>query len=183
MTLTKSGTASERRLNWYEVEWSDANRQQIAFYFAFTQAYFTALIGIAIFGVSAWAILGYFSSVYGIINSFLCVAFVEYWKHQEDDLAIRWSVRGVSSIETKRIDYRFEKEVKDPLTGEMMQIFPAPKRLQRQLLQIPFALTAALVLGSLIAACFGIETFMSEIYKGPGQSILVRKKWHEHCQS
>lgn len=111
------------------------------------------------------------------------MAFVEYWKHQEHDLALRWGVRGVSSIETKRIDYNFEKEVKDPVTGEMMRIFPARKRLQRQLLQIPFALTAALVLGGLIATCFGIEIFMTEIYKGPGQSILVRNNLYGHYGS
>ena len=58
--------------------------EKVAFYFAFVQAYFIALVGMAAFGVSAWAILGNFSAVYGIINSFLCVGFVEYWKQNHD---------------------------------------------------------------------------------------------------
>ena len=58
------------------------------------------------------------------------------------------------------------------MTGETIQIFPATKRLQRQLLQVPFALLAMLALGTIIATCFGIEVFISEIYGGPLKSIL-----------
>lgn len=146
---------------------------QIAFYFAFTQAYFIALIGISILGVSAWTLLGNFSPIYGFLNSLLCVGFIEYWKYQEEDLAVRWGVRGVSSIEVKRHDFVPEKSIKDPVTGEQTAFFPAPKRLQRQLLQVPFAIIAALALGTVIATCFAIEIFVSEIYSGPGQSVLV----------
>lgn len=146
---------------------------QIAFYFAFTQAYFTALIGIAIFGLTSWLFLGNFSSVYAIINSLLCVCFVEYWKHQEYDFAVRWGVHRVSAIERKRHDFVAEKSVKDPVTGESVQFFPTSKRIQRQLLQIPFAVIATLVLGALIATSFGIEIFITEIYDGPLKSVLV----------
>ena len=146
---------------------------QIAFYFAFTQSYFAFLIFPATFGFSAWVLLGHFSAIYGIVNVLWSVIFVEYWKHQELDLAIRWGVKGVSTIEEKRREFRHEKEVKDPVTGEMVQFFPATKRLTRQALQIPFALLASLALGSLIATCFGIEIFLSEVYSGPFKGILV----------
>lgn len=86
---------------------------------------------------------------------------------------MKWGVRGVSSIDKKRRDFKHEKETTDPVTGETVQVFPAEKRLQRQLLQIPFAIAAALVLGSLIATCFGIEIFITEIYNGPLKSVLV----------
>ncbi|KAI9717348.1 MAG: hypothetical protein M1828_007236 [Chrysothrix sp. TS-e1954] len=147
--------------------------EKIAFYFAFTQAYFTALIGIAAVGTASWVFLGYFSSVYAVVNGLLCVSFVEYWKHQEVDLAIRWGVRGVSRIESKRKDFAAEKEHKDPVTGEIVEFFPAPKRFQRQLLLIPFGLAAMLALGTVIATCFGIEIFISEVYDGPGKSVLT----------
>ncbi|KAL2358667.1 calcium-activated chloride channel-domain-containing protein [Cryomyces antarcticus] len=147
--------------------------EKIAFYFAFTQSYFTFLLFPAAFGLSAWLLLGHFSSVYAIVNCLWCVIFVEYWKHQEVDLAVRWGVRGVSSIQTKRRDYKHEKETTDPVTGETVQVFPATKRLQRQLLQVPFAIGAVLILGTLIATCFGIEIFISEIYNGPLKSVLV----------
>ena len=127
----------------------------------------------AAFGFSAWVLLGHFSAVYAVVNILWCVAFVEYWKHQELDLAIRWGVKGVSTIQEKRRDFQHEKEIKDPVTGETVQIFPATKRLGRQALQIPFALLASLALGSLIATCFGIEIFLSEVYSGPLKGGLV----------
>ena len=132
-----------------------------------------ALIAIASFGASAYFLMGYFSPVYAVINSLFCICFVEYWKSQEFDLAVRWNVQGVSSIETKRHDFAAEKEIEDPVTGEKVRLFPGTKRLQRQALQLPFALLAALALGALIATCFAIEIFITEVYNGPGQSVLV----------
>ncbi|KAL9003341.1 MAG: hypothetical protein Q9188_003791 [Gyalolechia gomerana] len=147
--------------------------EKIAYYFAFTQSYFTFLIFPAVFGFAAWVILGYFSPVYAVVNGLWCVTFVEYWKRQEIDLGVRWGVKGVAAIQEKRRDFKHEKEVRDPVTGEIVQIFPATKRLGRQLLQVPFAILATLALGTLIATCFGIEIFLSEVYNGPGQSLLV----------
>ncbi|KAF2712610.1 DUF590-domain-containing protein [Pleomassaria siparia CBS 279.74] len=147
--------------------------EKIAFYFAFTQSYFAFLIFPAAFGFSAWFLLGHFSPIYGIVSAVWCTVFTEYWKHQEVDLGVRWGVRGVSKIEAKRKDFKHEKQITDPVTGETVSIFPAIKRLQRQLWQIPFALGAAILLGALIATCFGIEVFISEVYNGPFKSGLV----------
>ncbi|KAI4118680.1 MAG: hypothetical protein LQ345_001319 [Seirophora villosa] len=147
--------------------------EKIAYYFAFTQSYFQFLIFPAVFGFTAWVILGSFSPLYAIVNGLWCVTFVEYWKRQEIDLGVRWGVKGVAGIQEKRRDFQHEKEVRDPVTGETVRIFPATKRLGRQLLQIPFAILAALALGTLIATCFGIEIFLSEVYTGPGQTLLV----------
>ena len=100
---------------------------------------------------------------------------MEYWKRQEIDLAVRWGVKGVSAIHEKRKEFQYEKEVQDPVTGETIQVFPATKRLARQALQIPFAVLASLALGTLIATCFGIEIFLSEIYNGPFKGALVSR--------
>jgi anoctamin-10 len=127
----------------------------------------------AVFGFSCWILLPHFSWIYGIMNGLWCVVFVEWWKRQEFELAFRWGVRGVSAIEDKRRDFHYEKEIHDPITGETTLYFPAIKRLSRQLLQVPFALLASLALGSLIAICFGIEIFISEVYNGPLKSVLV----------
>jgi anoctamin-10 len=99
--------------------------------------------------------------------------FTEYWKHQEYDLGIRWGVKGVSKIDSKRKDFQHEKTITDPVTGEEIGFFPATTRLRRQLLQVPFALAAALMLGTVITTCFGIEVFISEVYNGPLKSVLV----------
>ncbi|KAL8694644.1 MAG: hypothetical protein Q9218_000739 [Villophora microphyllina] len=147
--------------------------EKIAYYFAFTQSYFQFLIFPAAFGFASWAILGSFSPIYALVNGLWCVTFVEYWKRQEVDLGVRWGVKGVTGIQKKRREFQHEKEVRDPVTGETVQVFPASKRLSRQLLQVPFAISAALALGTLIATCFGIEIFLSEVYNGPGQSLLV----------
>ena len=79
----------------------------------------------------------------------------------------------MSAIESKRHEFKPTKHVKDTSTGETMGTFPSQDRLQRQLLQIPFAAACALLLGSLIAMCFGIEVFISEVYDGPLKSVLV----------
>jgi anoctamin-10 len=102
-----------------------------------------------------------------------CTIFTEYWKHQEKDLSVRWGVKGVSNIEVKQKDFTPEKTITDPVTGEQVGFFPASKRFQRQLLQIPFALIAACSLGAVIATCFAIEVFISEVYGGPLKSVLV----------
>lgn len=107
------------------------------------------------------------------MNGLLCVFFVEYWKYQELNLATRWAVRNVSKVEAPRHEFSPDREVTDPVTGEKIQVFPAQKRLSRQALQVPFVLLAAALLGSLIATCFAIEIFVSEVYDGPLQSVLV----------
>jgi hypothetical protein len=99
--------------------------------------------------------------------------FVEYWKRQEIDLGIRWQVRGVSVLSSKNRHFQPESEVRDEDTGEMRQVFPWTRRLQIQLLQIPFALVSILALGAVIATCFAIEIFISEVYNGPLKGYLV----------
>lgn len=76
-------------------------------------------------------------------------------------------------MQTKRRQFKPEKEVRDESTGEMRGVFSATKRMQRQLLQIPFALLAVIALGAIIATCFAIEIFISELYNGPLKSYLV----------
>ena len=147
--------------------------EKVAYYFAFTQSYFAFLIFPAAFGFSSWVLLGHFSSIYAVVNCLWSVVFIEYWKRQEVDLGVRWGVKGVSAIQEKRKEFQHEKEARDPITGETVRIFPATKRLYRQLLQLPFAVFASLALGLIIATCFGIEIFLSEVYNGPFKGVLV----------
>lgn len=147
--------------------------EKIAFYFAFTQSYFTFLIFPASFGFVSWLILGSFSPIYGLVSAVWCTVFTEYWKQQEIDLGVRWGVKGVSKIDVRKREFEPEETITDPITGESVGFFPASKRFQRQLLQIPFALAAATSLGAVIATCFGIEVFISEVYNGPLKSVLV----------
>ncbi|KAI9676656.1 MAG: hypothetical protein M1829_002973 [Trizodia sp. TS-e1964] len=147
--------------------------EKVGFYFAFLQSYFTFLIFPAAFGAAAYFLLDQYSSIYAIVNCLWCVTFVEYWKHQETDLSIRWGVHGVSKMETPRSGFKHESITRDPITGQDIKSFPIIKRIFRQLLQIPFAILASILLGSLIATCFGIEVFITEVYSGPFKSVLV----------
>lgn len=147
--------------------------EKIAFYFAFLQSYFQFLIFPAAFGFGAWLLLGQFSWFYAIVNCLWSVVFFEYWKKKEVDLAVQWGVRGVSKIQHPRTQFQFEREATDPVTGEIVKVFSPFKRLQRQLLQVPFALACLLVLGGLIVTCFSIEIFISEVYNGPFKQYLV----------
>lgn len=89
------------------------------------------------------------------------------------DLAVRWNVRNVSQLQSKRARFQPESEQKDPVTGEIVKFFPAWKRLVRQSLQIPFALGASGILCILYAVTFAIEVMISEVYTGPFKSVLV----------
>jgi anoctamin-10 len=157
------------------VEIKDRFGEKIAFYFAFLQSYFLFLTFPAGFGFCAWLLLGQFSPAYAIINALWGILFIEYWKKQEVDLAVQWGVRGVSKIQHKRPEFKHERVVTDPVTGEEVKVFSPLKRLARQLLQVPFAIAAATVLGGLIAGCFAIEIFISEVYGGPFKAYLVSK--------
>ena len=154
-------------------EIKDRFGEKIAFYFAFLQSYFVFLTFPALFGFCSWVLLGQFSPIYAIINGLWGVIFIEYWKKQQTDLAVQWGVRGVSKIQRKRPAFKHESEMKDPITGEEIKVYSPIKRLGRQLLQVPFAICAASVLGSLIALCFAIEIFISEVYAGPFKAYLV----------
>ncbi|RDW63886.1 plasma membrane stress response protein-like protein [Coleophoma crateriformis] len=154
-------------------EIKDRFGEKIGFYFTFLQSYFMFLVFPAAFGFSSWVLLGQYSPIYAIVNCLWCVVFIEYWKKQQTDLSVEWGVRGVSKITQKRPNFKHETIIKDPITGEDIRVYSPMKRLSRQLLQIPFALAASLVLGSLIATCFAIEIFISEVYDGPFKSYLV----------
>ena len=154
-------------------EIKDRFGEKIAFYFSFLQSYFLALTFPALFGFSSWVLLRQYSPIYAIVNALWCIGFIEYWKKQQADLAIQWGVRGVSKIQRKRAAFKHEREMKDPITGEEIKFYSPIKRLSRQLLQVPFAIGAASILGGLIATCFGIEIFISEVYNGPFKAYLV----------
>ena len=127
----------------------------------------------AAFGFSCWVLLGSFSALYGIVNTLWCLVFVEYWKREEQELSIRWGVKNVSAIQSKRRDFSPDNTIIDSTTGEEVAYFPAQKRIQRQLLQIPLAILSFLGLGTIICTCYAIEIFISEVYSGPFKSVLV----------
>ncbi|KAK1142626.1 hypothetical protein N8T08_007430 [Aspergillus melleus] len=146
--------------------------EKVAFYFAFIHCYSTFLFFPAAWGVFSWLYLGPYSVAGAVVNCLWCIVFVEYWKIRETELSLRWNVKGVGALKVNRVQYVWDKEIKDPITGETMRVFSAHKQLLRQLLLIPFATVASLALGTLIIASFALEVFISEVYNGPFKSYL-----------
>ncbi|TKW51135.1 Uncharacterized protein CTA1_12665 [Colletotrichum tanaceti] len=147
--------------------------ESVAFYFAFMHTYFKFLTVPAAAGFAAWVLLGQFSWLYALVSCLWSVVFFEFWKKRQVDLAVQWGVRGVSNIQHPRPQFEFERQAEDPITGEPVKIYSPIKRLQTQLLQIPFAAACILVLGTLIVTCNSLEIFINEVYNGPFQSYLA----------
>jgi len=101
--------------------------------------------------------------------------FVEWWKRQETDLSIRWDVKGVGALKVNRVQYAWEQEEIDPITGEVRKIFPAHKRAARQLLFLPFAALAGLALSSVLMVTFLAEAIISDVY---GEELANFWVWH-----
>lgn len=68
------------------------------------------------------------------------------------------------TFQVDRREYHFEKEVKDPISGEVVRYFPKWKQVARQLVSIPFALVAFCILGALTTLIFGVELLISHVY-------------------
>ncbi|KAI4765437.1 putative plasma membrane stress response protein [Aureobasidium sp. EXF-3400] len=129
--------------------------EKVAFYYAFIQAYSLFLIVPAISGTLFCLFSRPYSIMFGTIT---CVWSIE------TDLSIRWHVQGVGALKVNRVQYNWEKEDTDAITGEVKKIFPAHKRLTRQLLFLPFAALAAFVLSIVLVVTFLIEAIISDVY-------------------
>lgn len=145
---------------------------QVAFYFAFIHCYSLFLVVPAAMGIVGWWFVGPYSIIYGSALVIWCIVFVEYWKIRETDLSVRWNVKGVGQLKVNRSQYRWEKEVKDPISGQVTQTFPGWKQFLRQMLLVPFASVASVALGTLIVVTFASEVFISEVYNGPLKGYL-----------
>lgn len=151
----------------------DLHGSKVAFYFAFIQTYLMFLTFPAITGVLTWQFLPKYSLAYALLTGVWCTIFLEYWKLQEIDLSIRWMVLGVNEVKINRPSFKYDKIIVDEM-GRTEHYFPEWKRIARQLLQIPFILVAALVLGLIICSVFVVEVLICETYEGPHQFYLVR---------
>ncbi|KAJ9489069.1 hypothetical protein VN97_g4214 [Penicillium thymicola] len=146
--------------------------EKVAFYYAFIHCYSLFLVVPAGLGILGWLYLGPYSIVYGTVLCTWCIVFVEYWKIREADLSQRWDVKGVGRLKVNRKQYVWEKEVTDPISGQVKHVFPGWKQFTRQLLLVPFASVASIALGALIVASFASEVFISEVYDGPFKEYL-----------
>lgn len=147
--------------------------EKVAFYYAFIQAYSLFLIIPATCGFLFWLFSQPYSAAFGAVVCLWGIVFVEWWKWKEVDLSIRWNVKGVGSLKVNRVQYTWDKEEVDPVTGDVKKIFPVHKRLMRQLLFLPFAALAGLALGGVLVVTFFAEAVISDVYGGDLKSYWV----------
>ncbi|AEO59358.1 hypothetical protein MYCTH_2119594 [Thermothelomyces thermophilus ATCC 42464] len=144
---------------------------KVAFYYAFIQDYVVFLTFPAISGLVAWKFLPAYSLTFAILTTVWCTVFLEYWKVRQVDLSIRWDVKGVGAVKITRPQYRWQKIIVDS-TGRRKHYYPKRKQMLRQLLQIPFMITAVVILGVIILGIFALETLISEAYDGPYRDAI-----------
>lgn len=144
------------------------------------QTYLVFLSFPAVTGVLAWAFLPKYSFVYAVVTLLGCTIFLEYWKILQQDLSIRWKVKGVAALKANRPSYRYEKVVVDS-AGRTKHYYPKWKSFVRQSLQIPFFFLCLMALGTIITMVFALEVLISEVYRGPYKWYLVRQARIPRC--
>lgn len=149
--------------------------EKVAFYYAFIQAYSIFLLVPSTLGVLWYFLVGSYSISFGTMVGLWSIVFVEYWRRQETDLALRWDVKGVQELKVNRPQYVWDKEYVDPTTGEKVRSFSKHSRLLRQALFVPFALLAGIALGTVLVASFLLEAYMTDVYGGPFKEYWVRR--------
>lgn len=148
---------------------------QVALYFAFGQYYGFFLAGAAVFATLSWMYYGSYSIGFSVISCLWCIIFVEYWKVQQTDLAIRWGSRGVCEVKGDRAHSTWEKEAQGHQTVQRTkEIYQVEKQLLRQLPQFAVAILASFFIGSLVLVTFTVELLALEVYKGPFKAFIVR---------
>ena len=147
--------------------------EEIAYYFAFVQFYFLYLFAPTAVGVLVHYFSTAFSPIYSIAIVIWSIIFTEAWKRRELQLSILWGVRKVRNVEKKRAQFRGDSLRSDPITGEKVPYYAFWKRYLRMAEGLPFIFVGGILLALSITMVFTVEVFISELYAGPFNNVLV----------
>ncbi|CAG8502519.1 6707_t:CDS:2, partial [Scutellospora calospora] len=126
--------------------------EKIAYYFAFLQFYCKWLVIPSIVGIVSHFSGAKYSIPFSIFTVIWSLTFVEFWRRKEYELAVWWGVRNFSRVERRRPEFREERFITDPVTGEQVPYFSPWKRWLRRTIAAP--------------------VIMSEYYSGPFRDQL-----------
>ncbi|TIA88588.1 hypothetical protein E3P99_02520 [Wallemia hederae] len=138
----------------------------VALYFAFLRSYFRSLTLPALLGLWCWWRHGAFSTAYAVGISIYATAFVEYWRVQEQVLAVEWGVDGVSAV----------SEASKGGAGagaEKNKTSPWYIRESKVLLSIPILALFACLLAALLTSIFLVEAFGIHFYTGALKPVVA----------
>ncbi|CAI5756644.1 unnamed protein product [Candida verbasci] len=148
---------------------------KIALYFEFLKNYIFWLGGLSIFGIFTYFRKNghVYSLTYTFINLIWSTFFLGFWRKKQQYLVNSWGVQNCHSIDQyneqlNQVNEKFETKStyfhKDNSSGI---------RFIKQLAFIPIALVFTAILVSYQLGCFVIEIFLTDIYDGPGKSLLT----------
>lgn len=153
-------------LTWDIIQFGEA----VALYFAFLSTYTKALIYAAALGAGFYALRMPFSPVYSAALVLWSTTFVEYWRIRERTLSVRWGTRGSFRVERRRAQY---EAIEGARAKSGTESYAWWKRDARILATLPVIATFALGLTALLTGIFIFEAFVTQLYSGPGQKLIV----------
>ncbi|KAJ9058098.1 hypothetical protein DSO57_1015894 [Entomophthora muscae] len=92
--------------------------EELAYYFAFIDFYFTWLFIPAIFGLVFNFFFDVGSTICGILNLTWATIFLKVWSRRQTDLAAKWEVTNASKVEKVRPEFKESYVIRDPVTNE-----------------------------------------------------------------
>ena len=143
----------------------------MALYFAFLSTYTKSLIYAAALGAGFYVLRLPFSPVYSVALVLWSITFVEYWRIRERALSVRWGTRGSFRVERRRAQY---EAIEGAQAGPGTESYPWWKRDARILATLPIIATFAFGLTAILTGIFLFEAFVTQLYSGPGQKLIVR---------
>lgn len=145
---------------------------EVALYFEFFKFYLLGLAILSVFGVVAFFRSKNYSLTYSFVSLIWGTLFLLFWRRRELYLVNFWGVQNSHNVDK----YNAELVTVNKGLNKGVQKEKSRKdgiRFVKQLAFVPVALAFVAVLVSYQLGCFVVEIFLSEIYDGPGKSVLT----------
>ncbi|KAI5964751.1 uncharacterized protein KGF55_001821 [Candida pseudojiufengensis] len=147
---------------------------QIALYFEFFKYYIYWLIGLSVLGIFQFFKKSKtYSLTYSFINLIWGTFFINYWHRKEQYLVNLWGVQNSHLIQEHKSELAKLNEKYEEKSTYVHQNNVNGYRFLKQLFFIPIALGFVGILVSYQLGCFFIEIFLTDLYDGPGKSLLT----------
>lgn len=140
---------------------------RIGMYFAFLRYYFWWSIIPSVVGIITHFFFGEYSTVFAVLNCLWGITFIETWKRKQRQLAIQWDVKNCSVVGQRRMEFKGEEVIKDPITDVKKSHYSNKKRSITKLAFLPLGISAGLILVLFQSIVFIIEIFLTQMYDGP----------------
>ncbi|EGW35210.1 uncharacterized protein SPAPADRAFT_133048 [Spathaspora passalidarum NRRL Y-27907] len=147
---------------------------KIALYFEYFKFYMLWLVSLSVIGlVSYFKVKKTYSLAYTLVNLLWGTLFITFWNRKQSFLVNFWGVQNCHLVEEHYSELAELNSRHEPKND------PAPQESRRyvlflkQLAFVPIALGFTAVLVSYQLSCFVIEIFLTDVYDGPGKSLLT----------